>query len=334
MPNKSFYKTLILFFCAAFLIPAISSTAAPLTADQFLAQKKKAGAVSPVLSSLRSDPAEYADKIIELTGTVNGMVTSSDSVSFILTCNGETLLMTAGPELPVCVTDSAKIRALVKVNGQTSGLPQFQLQAAAYDYEIAAREKELAPKPKAVAKTPVKGKGNADLTKNAFINARQSNATRLSSRAMQIYNPYKAAIARFNPRLTEQQLDSITKGILAFSERYGIDPRLVVALILAESGFRPNATSRAGAMGLGQLMPGTARGMGVNNAYDTTQNIEASVKLIRGHLGKYGDLALALSAYNAGPGAVKKYNGIPPYRETQNYVRKVSEIYKALCGMK
>jgi soluble lytic murein transglycosylase-like protein len=79
-------------------------------------------------------------------------------------------------------------------------------------------------------------------------------------------------------------------------------------------------------------MPGTARGLGVSNAYDPEQNIAASIKLMSGHLSKYGDLALALSAYNAGPGAVKKYKGVPPYRETRNYVQKVTKLYKALCG--
>jgi soluble lytic murein transglycosylase-like protein len=98
-------------------------------------------------------------------------------------------------------------------------------------------------------------------------------------------------------------------------------------------------------MGLGQLMPGTASGLGVSNAYDPVQNIAGSVKLIRGHLNKitdnaawtdttWHDLSLALASYNAGPGAVRKYGGVPPYRETQNYIKKVISIYKELCGCK
>ncbi|MCL6520457.1 MAG: lytic transglycosylase domain-containing protein, partial [Armatimonadetes bacterium] len=166
----------------------------------------------------------------------------------------------------------------------------------------------------------------------SYLATRQTRGINLSSRAMEVLDPYRRAIARFNPRLSQSQLDTITTSILAFSEKYGVDPRLVVAIFLVESGFNPAATSRCGAMGIGQLMPGTARGLGVINAYDPVQNIEGSIKLISGHLAKYGDLALALSAYNAGPGAVRKYNGVPPYRETQNYVKKVSAIYRALCG--
>ncbi|MER3465739.1 MAG: hypothetical protein C4340_00490, partial [Armatimonadota bacterium] len=107
-------------------------------------------------------------------------------------------------------------------------------------------------------------------------------------------------------------------------------------------GFNPSATSYKGAMGLGQLMPGTARGLGVRNAYDTYENLYGTVRLVRGHLDKYAsvgpngqkyaDLVLALAAYNAGSGAVKRHGGVPPYRETQNYIRKVIDWYKRLCG--
>ena len=109
--------------------------------------------------------------------------------------------------------------------------------------------------------------------------------------------------------------------------------RLVVAMMIAESGFDIYSTSRTGAMGLGQLMPETARGLGVTNAYDPVQNIAASVRLLRGHLDQYGgQITLTMAAYNAGPGAVRKYHGVPPYRETQRYVAKVADLYRQLCG--
>jgi len=97
-------------------------------------------------------------------------------------------------------------------------------------------------------------------------------------------------------------------------------------------------------MGLGQLMPSTAAGMGVTDAYDPVQNIGAAVKILRGNLDKYGgapahagevpysQIKLVMAAYNAGSGAVKKYHGVPPYRETQRYVVKVGMLYKSLCG--
>lgn len=104
----------------------------------------------------------------------------------------------------------------------------------------------------------------------------------------------------------------------------GIDPNVLRALIQQESSFNPNATSSVGAMGLTQLMPDTARGLGVNNAFDPDQNIGGGAKYLAQQMKAFGgSLPLALAAYNAGPGAVRKYKGIPPYAETQAYVKKI-----------
>jgi soluble lytic murein transglycosylase-like protein len=113
----------------------------------------------------------------------------------------------------------------------------------------------------------------------------------------------------------------------------GIDPALLKGLVSQESGFNPNARSGAGALGLTQLMPGTAAGLGVTNPLDPAQSLQCGAKYLRQQLDRFGgDEKLALAAYNAGPGAVQKFGGVPPYAETQNYVTSVMSKAAAFRG--
>lgn len=124
---------------------------------------------------------------------------------------------------------------------------------------------------------------------------------------------------------TERDYDHL---ILAVATRYAVDPGLVKGVIAAESNFKPHAISRVGAQGLMQLMPATAADLGVERPFGVVENIDGGVRYLRAMLDRYGDVARALAAYNAGPGAVDRYRGVPPYAETRAYIKRVLEYHR------
>ncbi|AEE13683.1 Lytic transglycosylase catalytic [Thermodesulfobium narugense DSM 14796] len=116
------------------------------------------------------------------------------------------------------------------------------------------------------------------------------------------------------------------KELPEIANEYGIKPSLLKAIVLAESNGNPNAVSPDGAVGLGQLMPSTARSLGVENPFDPIENLRGTAKYLSNLLKTFKSVDLALAAYNAGPGSVEKFNGIPPYAETINYIRRVKSL--------
>jgi len=144
---------------------------------------------------------------------------------------------------------------------------------------------------------------------------------------------WNAWVARQNPKLSAAERSLIVKCVLAYAGMYGIDHRLVFAMISAESDFHPRSTSHKGAMGLTQLMPFTCKEYGITDPYDIQQNIWGGCRELGGYLRRYAgkpnyeQFALSMACYNAGSGAVRKYGGIPPYRETINYIKRVGKRF-------
>lgn len=158
--------------------------------------------------------------------------------------------------------------------------------------------------------------------KTRFGDLLTNPATRVNA---QLYTNTASSVAQKEDYSSKSKIKELISRV---SQKHGIDEKLVNALVNQESGFNPNAKSKVGAMGLMQLMPATAKGLGVTNPMDPEQNVEGGVKYLKSMLDKYnGNIILALAAYNAGPGAVDKYDGVPPYKETQNYVKSILSSY-------
>ncbi len=124
--------------------------------------------------------------------------------------------------------------------------------------------------------------------------------------------------------------ENIDSHIMQAARNYDLSPNLIRSVIDTESNFQKDAVSHAGAMGLMQLMPETAKGLGVEDPFDPAQNIDGGARYLRQMIDRFGDIELALAAYNAGPANVEKYDGIPPFAETQNYVPQVMNNMKTV----
>ncbi|HEV7764927.1 MAG TPA: lytic transglycosylase domain-containing protein [Thermoanaerobaculia bacterium] len=159
-----------------------------------------------------------------------------------------------------------------------------------------------------------------------FGNIREALVSIRSTRTL-AFRPFAGDL--FNSRASVKAPRELAGHIEDASRLHGVDPRLVAAVARRESAWRADVVSNKGAIGIMQLMPDTAKYLGVENAYDARQNIFGGTRYLRTLLDTFhGDLDLTLAAYNAGPGAVAKYHGVPPYRETQNYVAAVRATYE------
>ncbi|MCW5938045.1 MAG: lytic transglycosylase domain-containing protein [Fimbriimonadaceae bacterium] len=287
-------------------------------------------------------------RVFEIRGTVRGIVKGSDGELLILDSAESGQHFVRAQSAPEWLRHGAvPARMIVRAQRESETGPlNAELLGAAPESDVAARERKAAPKPKVASSSgsttsrsgrrPPSMPGNLPSVQDPVVEPR----SQISPRLAEIHPSYARFIRRHNPKLSAAMADRIAENILLYSAHFGVDPRLIMAIVMTESDFRPETTSHKGAMGLGQLMPVNVKELGLSNGYDIDQNLYGTVKLVRGHLEKYnsrtGDsfeaLVLALAGYNAGDGAVKRHGGVPPYRETQNYVKKVIERYAQLTG--
>lgn len=272
-------------------------------------------------------------RVVEIRGTVKGSFKMLDKSTILLERDDLSTIDVEAAKLPEWLTGGeVHARMLVKATrSAANGDLKVSLIAAAPEQELTAYLWRNQPRAARYAKSP---------SRKATFKAPTKQPTKWSLPASEVTPIYANFIRKQNPRLSAKEATLIAKGVIGFSLKYGVDARLIMAMVMVESGFDPNSTSRTGAAGLGQLMPDTARWMGVSDSYDTVDNLYGTVKLIRTHLDKYRaqtgsgfeSLVLALAAYNAGEGAVKKHGGVPPYRETQAYVQRVVRLYAQFAG--
>jgi Transglycosylase SLT domain len=317
---------------------------------KYLALRAKYGIKHFVeIESLEDAPT---GKVLEIRGVVQGSLRQGPIVTLSISKGDGSSKDVEADVVPDWLVDGTETpaRLLVKVNHPEGSVSnRVVLLGTAKDedimpLEIAAAEAAEKDRLRRESRTTKKKEKPATATSSGLFGPIGHYSSRKAGRPLvlpvsRVTPIYAQFIRRVNPNLSESRATRMAQGVVGFCLNYNVDARLVMAVIIVESGFNPSSVSRSGAMGLGQLMPGTAQWMGVRNPFNDIDNIYGMVKLLRTHIDQYWiqtrgnsmrTLQLALAAYNAGEGAVRRHGGVPPYRETQAYVRKVIAIYERL----
>lgn len=293
--------------------------------------------------TLKAQQSQLAGKNIEISGTVNGVLNGSDDAATILVDAGEVGALAvnyriASGEIPL----NSEVRILASVPEQGAGALEalaITLIGDSLDDENSSRFTLITDGSTAIS-IPQENSANYYYTSVPLLQpTRKMSSDYGINYSTSLYSQpdvvqiYAERIRGINAKVSSDNARAIAYCMLQQAEKHNLDPRLLFAIITQESRFNHRAVSSAGARGLGQLMPGTAAGLGVRDSFDIAQNISGTASYISTQLNTFGRLSLALAAYNAGPGNVRKFGGIPPFRETQNYVKVIWKHYAKLAGL-
>lgn len=312
--------------------------AADSTVADYLADRAELDAVTNVPpSALASLDASLIGTVLELRGEIIAIINSDQQgaeapVSCLLlqTDPGVTVPLDYGGDVEQLQVGQ-RVAVLAKLCDEATNRGHFQVRHLVSENELlAARERQVTEQEGAVESPPTApeiSQPSAPPTPSQVPYDSEDLAV------------WKEWIGRHNPKLSDSQREKMVRWVLYHSRNYGVDHRLVFSVILSESNFDPDAVSYAGAQGLMQLMPSTARHLNVEDPFYYPENIRGGIEYLAKYLRKfrgesnYRQCALALACYNAGPNAVEKYGGVPPFAETRNYIRQVTqqfyELYKA-----
>ena len=351
------------------LIPLASAQESYSPTAQYLSQRKAAGFTPGLtLETISQDPTRYKGRTVEIEGTIPGLSPSPDGGAVIIfRTKGSGTLTLRMSSVPTWLQPGALVRALCIVTSGGSnetliGLPEMEIIAVASALDINSleahwRQEQLqrdqarqqaaleAQRRQAIpVRAPQRGAlaSRSILTKKSVVMG-PPRYSDLSPGARVVFPAYRNYIKNHNKGLSDKQADEITYAILRYSEELDMDPRLIVATVIAESDFKVQERSHSGAMGLIQLMPDEVRRLKLTNPYDPIQNLAGGIFLLKERLNKYSrsssfsdasleHIILTLASYNAGEGAVKKYGGVPPYRETRGYVKRITALFRELTG--
>ena len=334
----------VLLASAAFPLTADSQTSSPVS--RYLAARQQ---LDPIIDispqALASFDESLSGMVLELRGEIVAVVTPTQDATdppssrILLQTDGRVTVALDYRQSDMQLTVGQRVSVLARMPEASQNCEHLQIEHIIAEQDLPGVSDSGAAEPDESAShqqdedPPTNNTATASDTAEVALPPKSVPADLYAPDRLQAWQTW---IARHNSNLSHAQRELIIRWVLYHAYNYGVDHRLIFSVILAESNFDPNSRSHAGAQGLMQLMPGTARGLGVADGYYIPENIRGGVEYLAKYLRQYRDetnyrqCALALACYNAGPNAVKKYGGVPPFPETRRYVIKVTQQFHDL----